>query len=80
MVSMCFYQTCSKNCEISNFRFLPLFSLLTWDYTGVKVSNDISPECIQQICPSKCMYTHGDGLKSIAIFQILKFLAICITL
>ena len=33
------YQSCWKNCEISNFGFLPFFSFsLTWDHMGVKVS------------------------------------------
>ncbi len=36
------YQSCSKNCEISNFEFLTFFSFsLTWGHMGVKISNDM---------------------------------------
>ena len=60
-----FYQNCSKNWEISNFGFLPVFVFsfsLTWDHMGVKVSNYICSESIHQICSPKFMYAPGEGL------------------
>ncbi len=58
------YQSCSKNCEISNFGFLPIFFVFShaWDHMGVKVSNDISSERIHQICSPKFMDTPEKGL------------------
>ncbi len=73
------YQSCSKNCEISHFGFFPflLSFSLTWDFVGVKVSNDISCESMHQIYSPKFMYIHGEGLyqvvKRIVKFEIMNF-------
>ena len=58
------YQSCSKNCEISNFGVLPFFFSfsLTWYHMGVKASNDISSERTHQIRSLKFMATPGEGL------------------
>ncbi len=69
------YQICSKNCTISNFWFLSnlLSFSLTWDHTGVKVSNDIFSERKHQIPSPKFIYTHREGLKNCEIWNF-KFL------
>ncbi len=71
------YQNCIKIGEISNLGILPiLFSFsLTWDYMGVKVSNDILSESAQQIyCSQKIMHTPMKGrYQRIVKFQILDF-------
>ncbi len=46
-------------------QMLELSSSLTWDYMGVKVSNDIACESMHQICSSKFIYIPEVGLQQI---------------
>ena len=58
-----FYQSRSKNCEISNFGFLYFFPFsLTWDHMGVNTSNDNSSESAHHIHSPNFSYVHREGL------------------
>ncbi len=59
-----FYQSCSKNCEISILEFLPFFSLsLIWDHMGVKVPSAIySRKYTRYLLPQTYVYSCGGSL------------------
>ncbi len=59
------YQICSKNCEISNFGFLPFFFFFVFvnmGPNGGKSCKRISSERTQQIWSPKFMYIPREGL------------------